>query len=43
MRKFEKLGMKLCKIDTAEQLGDIITKGLTRVTFEYLQKKLMGW
>ena len=29
-------GIKLFKIDTVEQLGDIITKGLPRATFEYL-------
>ena len=38
-----KRGIKLIKIDTVEQLGDIFTKGLGRVTFEYLRKKLMGW
>jgi hypothetical protein len=31
-----KRGIRLLKIDTIEQLGDIFTKGLTRVTFEYL-------
>ena len=36
-------GIKLNKIDTVEQLGDIFTKGLTRVVFEYLMKKIMGW
>ena len=36
-------GIKLLKIDTVEQLGDAFTKGLPRVTFEYLRKKLMGW
>ena len=36
-------GIILLKIDTVEQLGDALTKALTRVTFEYLQKKLMGW
>ena len=37
--------IKLLKIDTLEQLGDAFTKGLMRVTFEYLRKKLMvmGW
>jgi len=35
--------IKLVKIDTVEQLGDLFTKGLPRVTFEYLRKKLMGW
>ena len=36
-------GIRLVKIDTMEQLGDMFTKGLPRVTFEYLRKKLMGW
>ncbi len=36
-------GIILQKIDTKEQLGGILTKGLTRVPFEYLRKKLMGW
>ena len=31
------------KIDTVEQLVDISTKLLTRVTFEYLQKMFMRW
>ena len=35
--------IKLVKIATAEQLGDIFTKGLGRVMFEGLRKKLMGW
>ena len=38
-----KRGIKLVKIDTVEQLGDIFTKSLPRVVFEYLRKKLMGW
>ena len=38
-----KRGIKLVKIDTIEQLGDIFTKSLPRATFEYLRKKLMGW
>ena len=38
-----KRGIKLLKIDTQEQLGDIFTKGLPRATFEYLRMKLMGW
>ena len=33
----------LLKIETIEQLGDLFTKGLPRLTFEYLRKKLMGW
>ena len=35
--------IQLVKIDTKEQLGDIFTKGLTRVPFEYLRNKLCGW
>ena len=38
-----KRGIKLLKIETVEQLGDIFTKGLSKVTFEYLRRKLMGW
>ncbi len=38
-----KRDIQLNKIDTVKQLGDIFTKGLTRVVFEYLQKKIMGW
>ncbi len=36
-------GIKLLKIDTLEQLGDMFTKGLGKVPFEHLRKKLMGW
>ena len=36
-------GVTLHKVESKEQLGDIFTKGLTRVAFEYLRKKLMGW
>ncbi len=36
-------GIKLFKIDTVEQLRDMFTKGLSRATFEYLRRKLMGW
>ena len=38
-----KRGVKLYKIDTLEQLGDLFTKGLTKAQFEYLRNKLMGW
>ena len=34
--------IKLLKIDSVEKLGDF-TKGLPRVTFEYLRRKMMGW
>lgn len=33
----------LVKIDTSDQLGDIFTKGLGKVLFQQLRKKLMGW
>jgi hypothetical protein len=35
-------GIRLVKIDTVEQLGDMFTNGLPGATFEYLRKKLMG-
>ena len=35
--------IKLVKIASANQLGDIFTKGLSRVIFERLQRKFMGW
>lgn len=35
--------IQLTKIDTANQLGDIFTKGLTRASFEHLRCSLMGW
>ena len=38
-----KHGIKLLKIDSVEQLGDLFKKGLPRTTFEYLRKKIMGW
>jgi hypothetical protein len=38
-----KRDIQLNKIDTVKQLGDIFTNGLTRVVFEYLRKKIMGW
>ena len=31
------------KIDTLNQLADIMTKGLVQAKFEPLQDKLMGW
>ncbi len=36
-------GISLLKIKTVEQLGDLFTKGLGKVKFKYLHKKLMGW
>ena len=41
--EIHKRGVHLLKIETAEQLGDIFTKGLPRATFEYLRNKMMGW
>ncbi len=41
--EIQRHGVKLLKIETLEQLGDLLTKGLARATFEYLQKKMMGW
>jgi hypothetical protein len=38
-----KRDIQLNKFNTVEQLGNIFIKGLTRVVFEYLQKKIMGW
>ena len=35
--------IELIKIASADQLGDIFTKGLSRIIIEGLQKKLMGW
>jgi hypothetical protein len=39
----KKLKIKLVKVETVEQLGDLFTKALPRVQFEYLRKNLMGW
>ena len=39
----QRRGITIQKIATAEQLGDIFTKGLPKPVFEYLRKKLMGW
>jgi hypothetical protein len=35
--------IELVKIATADQIGDIFTKGLGVVVFQRLRKKLMGW
>ena len=35
--------IKLLKIDTKHQLGDIFTKGLSREPFQRLRSMLMGW
>ena len=41
--EINKREIKLLKIETVEQLGDIFTKGLLRGSFDYLQKKITGW
>ena len=41
--EIQKRGVKLIKIDSMEQLGDIFTKGLPCAVFEYLRKCMMGW
>ncbi len=41
--EIQKRRIKLLKIETSEQLGDILTKGLPRTLFEHLRKKIMGW
>ncbi len=41
--EIHKRGIKLKKIETSEQLGDIFTKGLPRAIFEYLRSKIIGW
>ena len=35
--------IELVKISTQDQLGDLFTKGLSRIIFSRLRKKLMGW
>ncbi len=41
--EIHKRGIKLKKIETSEQLEDILTKVLPQATFEYLQSKIVGW
>ncbi len=41
--EIQKRGVKLIKIDSVEQLGDIFTKGLPCAIFEHLRKCMMGW
>ena len=38
-----KRGIKLLNIETIEQLGNLFTEGLPKITFEYLRCKLTGW
>ncbi len=42
-KEIHKRCVQLLKIDTVEQLGDIFTKDLTQLMFEYIQKKLIRW
>jgi len=35
--------IEIVKVDTDNQLADILTKGLTSHKFEFLRKKLSGW
>jgi hypothetical protein len=35
--------IKLVKIATEDQLGDLFTKGLPHKTFSHLRSLLMGW
>ena len=35
--------IQLVKISSCDQLGDLFMKGLSRVLFQGLRKKLMGW
>ena len=39
----QKRVVRLLKIETVQKLGDMFMKGLARLTFEYLRKKVMGW
>ena len=41
--EIQKRGIKLLKIDSVEQLGNVFTKGLPSAVFEYLRKLMMGW
>ncbi len=36
-------GVDLVKIATQDQLGDLFTKGLVKISFKQMQKRLMGW
>jgi hypothetical protein len=42
-KEIHRQNINLLKIDTIEQLGDIFTKGLARVPFDYLWMKIIGW
>ena len=40
--EIKKREIKILKIETVDQLGDIFTKELLRISFEYPRKKIMG-
>jgi hypothetical protein len=42
-REATDVNVKIVKIETANQLGDLFTKGLPRPAFEHLRRLLMGW
>ena len=41
--EIKRRGIKLLKIASVDQLGDLFTKGLSTKVFQYLRKKLQGW
>ena len=41
--KLKELNITLEKVDTQNQLADMMTKGLPSATLKFLRKKLMGW
>eukprot|EP00804_Cyclotella_cryptica_P010003 CCRYP_015429-RA/>CCRYP_015429-RA protein AED:0.12 eAED:0.12 QI:0/-1/0/1/-1/0/1/0/80 len=43
LEQIVQMKIKLLKVDTVEQLGDLLTKGLPTITFGYLRRKLLGW
>jgi hypothetical protein len=42
-KEIHKCCIQLLKINTVKQLGDIFTKALPQVAFEYNQKKIIRW
>jgi hypothetical protein len=42
-KQIELQNIELVKISSEDQLGNLFTKGLSRIIFSRLQKKLMGW
>ena len=41
-KEIVKRGIKLVKVETVEELSDMLTKAWSRVTFGYLRSTLMG-